>query len=70
MYFKLKGQVEEGIRVKECQQGQLITDLSVLCEQDEKDEDILKSAGLSGALFKEFSNILILVAFNEKEDDK
>lgn len=48
----------------------LVHPFEALKKEDEEEEIILKNAGLSKALLKEFDNLLVLMIFNEKPEDK
>lgn len=56
--------------INKCLDLRLVHPFEALKNEDEDEEIILKHAGLSKALLKEFNNLLVLMIFNEKPEDK
>lgn len=56
--------------IKKCLDLRLVHPFEALKKEDEEEEIILKNAGISKALLKQFDNLLVLMIFNEKPEDK
>ena len=48
----------------------ILVDFEALKGEDEEEEVIIDYAGISKACLKELDDALVLMVFNEKEDDK
>ena len=58
------------MQLKKCRELGLLVPLEELKDEDEEEDLVLGSAGLSKALLKEFDNLLLLVAYNDREEDR
>ena len=52
VYFKLKGKTNESVQLKKCSELGLLVPIEELKDEDEEEDLVLASAGLSKALLK------------------
>jgi hypothetical protein len=70
IYFKEQGTSAESPALKKCIELDIVIPFEELKHEDEEEDVVLGAAGLSKALLKEFTNLLVLFTFNERPHDK